>query len=119
MTMVVRGRDLIAGLPRETTINSEEIRECLREPVGAIIEAVKLTLERALPELAADLMDSGITLAGGGTLLRGMDKVVAKETGLPVRMAEDPLTAVARGTGMILESLNMWRKYLESGSEQG
>jgi rod shape-determining protein MreB len=119
MTMVVRGRDLIAGLPRETTINSEEIRECLREPVGAIVESIKLTLERTPPELAADLMDRGIVLAGGGVLLRGMDEVVAKETGLPVHMADDPLTAVARGTGMVLDSLDKWKRYLDRGGEQG
>lgn len=117
MTMEVRGRDLIAGLPRATVVSSEEIREALREPVEAILDAIKMTLENTQPELAADLMDRGITLCGGGVLLRGIEKVVAKETGLPVHVADDPLTAVARGTGMVLEQLDELRPILESAED--
>jgi rod shape-determining protein MreB len=104
-TMVVKGRDLIAGLPRTATIRSEEIREALKEPVDQILGAIKQTLERTPPELSADLIDRGVTLAGGGSLLRGLDKLIGKETGLPVRVAEDPMTAVVRGTGAILEDM--------------
>jgi rod shape-determining protein MreB and related proteins len=110
----VRGRDLIAGLPRKTVVTSEEIREAMSEPVQTIVEAVKRTLERTQPELAADMVDSGMVLAGGGALLRGLDKVFIEQTGLPVRVAEDPLTCVARGTGICLDHLYEWRPTLES-----
>jgi len=118
MTMEVRGRDLIAGLPRAAVVSSEEIREALREPVEAILDAIKMTLENTQPELAADLMDRGMTLAGGGVLLRGIEKVIAKETGLPVHVADDPLTAVARGTGMVLEQIDALRPILESAEDE-
>ena len=114
MTMDVRGRDNISGLPRKTVVTSEEIREALQEPIGQIIEAVTRTLERAEPELAADLVDNGITLAGGGALLRGMDVVLANATGLDVRVADDPLTCVARGTAIYLENLEEWKSTMES-----
>ena len=117
LTRQVKGRDLIAGLPRATTINSEEIREALSEPVGVIVDAVRRTLETAAPELASDMIDSGMTLSGGGSLLRGLDKVIARETGLPVRIADDPLTAVARGTGVVLEQLDELTDILESGED--
>ena len=117
MTMEVRGRDLIAGLPRMATIRSEEIREALKEPVDAIIGTIKVTLETTPPEISADLADKGITMAGGGALLRGLDKVIAKETGLDVRIDDDPLTAVARGTGIALEMPEM-REVLESGKDE-
>jgi len=104
LTMDVRGRDLIAGLPKTITITSVEIREALQEPVRAIVDATKSTLERTPPELAADLIDRGIVMAGGGSLLRGIDKLIADETGLPVHIADDPLTAVVLGTG---QTLNM------------
>ncbi len=104
LTMDVRGRDLIAGLPKTITITSVEIREALQEPVRAIVDATKATLERTPPELAADLIDRGIVMAGGGSLLRGIDKLIAEETGLPVHIADDPLTAVVLGTG---QTLNM------------
>ena len=110
----VKGRDLIAGLPRMATVHSEEVREALSEPVNAIVGAVKMCLERTQPELAADLIDRGITMCGGGSLLRGLDRVIAKETGLPVRVAEDPLTVVARGTGEMLEQIESLKKALES-----
>ncbi|MCL4742549.1 MAG: rod shape-determining protein [Phycisphaerales bacterium] len=113
-TMDVRGRDMISGLPRKAPISSEEIREALQEPVNAIIETVTRTLERAEPELAADLVDNGITLAGGGALLRGLPQVVQKATGLDCRLAEDPLTCVARGTAIYLENIEVWGPNLET-----
>jgi len=117
LTRVAKGRDLIAGLPRETTITSEEVREALSEPVQVIVDAVKRTLETTEPELAADLIDRGIVLVGGGALLRGIDKVIARETGLTVRIAEDPLTAVARGTGAVLEELPRVKSVLQDSNE--
>jgi len=110
----VRGRDMISGLPRKMEISSEEIREALQEPVGAIVDTVTRTLERADPELAADLVDNGITLAGGGSLLRGLDVLLSNATGLEVRLAEDPLTCVARGTAIYLEHIEEWGEVLES-----
>ena len=101
--MEVKGRDLVAGLPRTLTISSEEIREALAEPTKSIVEAVRVTLERCPPELAADLVDRGIVLTGGGGLLRGLDRLLAQETGLPVNLAEDPLTTVVIGTGKALD----------------
>jgi rod shape-determining protein MreB len=118
MTMEVRGRDMISGLPRKTIISSEEVREALKEPVGAIIDCVTRTLEKAEPELAADLVDNGITLAGGGALLRGMDSVLSNATGLNVRVADDPLTCVARGTAIYLENLERWKDTLESDEDE-
>ena len=102
LNMDVRGRDLIAGLPKTISISSEEIREALQEPIQAIVDASKITLENTPPELAADLIDRGIVMAGGGSLLRGLDKRIAEETGLPVHIADDPLTAVVLGTGQVL-----------------
>ncbi|MFI4893399.1 MAG: rod shape-determining protein [Phycisphaerales bacterium JB058] len=110
----VRGRDMISGLPRKATISAAEIREALQEPVNAIIDTVVRTLERAEPELAADLVENGITLAGGGALLRGLPTVLYKATGLSVRVAEDPLTCVARGTAIFLEHLEEWKEVLEN-----
>ncbi|MBP1589724.1 MAG: rod shape-determining protein [Kiritimatiellae bacterium] len=105
-SMEVKGRDLVAGLPKTLTITSEEIREALEEPVRAIIEGIRVTLERCPPELSADLIDRGIVLAGGTSQLRGMDKLIAEQTGLPVHVADDPLSAVAEGTGKVLSELN-------------
>jgi len=104
LTMDVRGRDLISGLPKTIAITSIEIREALQGPVQAIVDGAKLTLENTPPELAADLIDRGIVMAGGASLLRGIDRRIAEETGLPVHVADDPLTAVALGTG---QTLNM------------
>ena len=112
--MEVRGRDMISGLPRKCIVTSEEIREALQEPLGQVIEAVTRTLERAEPELAADLVETGIVLAGGGALLRSIDKVLHQATGLPVRIADDPLTCVARGTSVFLENLELWKDTMES-----
>ena len=117
-TMEVRGRDMISGLPRKTVITSEEIREALQEPLTAIVETVTRTLERCEPELAADLVDNGITLAGGGSLLRGIDVVIGNATGLDVRIAQDPLTCVARGTAIYLEHLEEWKYTMESDLDE-
>ncbi len=110
ITLDVKGRDQVAGLPKTLTITSEEIREALQEPVSSIIEAIRTTLERCPPELAADLVDRGMVLAGGGSLLRGLDKLIAEQTGLPVHRADDPLSAVAEGIGVVLNELNFLRK---------
>ncbi|MAO22986.1 MAG: rod shape-determining protein [Phycisphaerales bacterium JB052] len=115
--MEVRGRDMVSGLPRKTEVTSEEIREALHEPVYNIIEAVTRTLERAEPELAADLVDNGIMLAGGGSLLRGLSIEINKATGLDVTLAEDPLTCVARGTAIYLENIEEWKETLENNSD--
>ncbi|MBN4052777.1 rod shape-determining protein [Roseiflexus sp. AH-315-K22] len=110
----VRGRDLISGLPRKTVITSGECREALSEPIGAIIDTVTRTLERCEPELAADLVENGIVLAGGGALLRGLPEMMAEATGLEVRVAADPLTCVARGTAIYLEHIEEWKATLEN-----
>jgi len=99
----------VTGLPKTVTITSEEVREALSEPVRAIIDAVRLTLEKTPPELSADLIDRGIVLAGGGSLLRGLDKLLAEETGLPVHIAENPITAVALGVGKGLDDIRYLR----------
>jgi rod shape-determining protein MreB len=116
--MEVRGRDIISGLPRKTTVTTGEIREALQEPVTAIIEAVTTTLEAAEAELAADLVENGITMAGGSSLLRGLGSVVSNATGLEVKLAEDPLTCVARGTSVYLENLDLWQHTLESDADE-
>jgi rod shape-determining protein MreB len=117
LEMEVGGRDLIGGLPRTTTITSQEIREAIAEPVQAMIETIKRTLERTEPQLSADLVHNGITLCGGGSLLRGIEKVIAQATGLKVHVAEDPLTCVARGTGVFLDHLDRWRGTIEMSDE--
>lgn len=110
LTMEVKGRDLIAGLPKTVTITSEEIREALLEPIRAIVEAAKISLERTPPELSGDLIENGIVMAGGGSLLKGIDKLLSEESGLPVHIAEDPLTGVVCGTGKVLNELHYLRK---------
>lgn len=102
MSMEVKGRDLVAGLPKTLTVTSQEVREALLEPIQIIVDSVRVTLERCPPELSADLVDRGMVLAGGGALLKGFDKLLSEETGLPVHVAEDPLSAVAEGAGKIL-----------------
>lgn len=108
----VRGRDLVSGLPRTVRMTSAEIREAMAEPVQAIVDAVKQTLERTPPELAADIVDRGIILTGGGALLRGLDRLLAEETGMPVSLTDDPLGAVVMGTGRVLEELEALKKVL-------
>jgi rod shape-determining protein MreB len=114
MTMEVAGRDTISGMPRKIIITSEEVREALRSPIAMIIEAVAATLEKAQPELSADLIDNGVHICGGGSLLRGMDKVLANATGLEVTRVEDPLTSVARGTSVYMENLELWKDTMNS-----
>lgn len=109
-TMQIKGRDLVAGIPRTLEINSDEIREAIAEPVHNIVESIKTTLERTPPELAGDIIDKGIMLAGGGALLRGLDKLIHEETGLPVMIAEDPLSCVALGAGKALDELAVLRQ---------
>ncbi len=110
MTLEVKGRDILAGLPKTITVTSEEIREALSETVASILDAIRIALERTPPEISADLIDRGLILAGGGALLRGLDKIIAEETGLPVRIAEDPLTAVALGTGRYLSDIDLLKR---------
>jgi len=105
-TMDVRGRDLISGLPRSANISSSEIREAIADPINQIIEAVKVTLEATPPELSADIYERGIVLAGGGALLEGLDRLIARETSMPVYIADDPLSCVVLGTGKMLELLD-------------
>ncbi|MCK4341290.1 MAG: rod shape-determining protein [Phycisphaerae bacterium] len=118
LKMEVKGRDMISGLPRRALISSEEVREALKEPVGQIIEAILHTLEQLEPELAADLVDNGICAVGGGALVRGLDIVLAKASGLEVRIADDPLTCVARGTSEYLEHLDEWGVAMESDEDE-
>ena len=102
-TMDVKGRNLVDGLPKNIVISAEEVREALADPVGAIVDAIKSTLERTPPELSADIIDNGIMLTGGGALLRGLDMLINRETGMPVHVAEDPLDCVVNGTGRCLD----------------
>ncbi|MFQ5496067.1 MAG: rod shape-determining protein, partial [Phycisphaerae bacterium] len=111
---IVRGRDVVGGLPRQCEVSSKEVREAMEEPFGQIVECVMRTLENAEPELAADLVENGIHLAGGGALLSGLDQKLAEATGLEVRLVEDPLSCVARGTSVYLENLAAWKETLES-----
>jgi rod shape-determining protein MreB len=101
----IKGRNLLTGLPENITITSDEIREALSEPLSHIVEAIKVTLERTPPELSADIIDQGITLAGGGAMLRGLDRLINEETGIPVYIAERPLDCVVDGTGKLLENI--------------
>ncbi|NLZ91236.1 MAG: rod shape-determining protein, partial [Clostridiales bacterium] len=114
LNMEIKGRDLVTGLPKTVRVSSEEIREAIAEPVNSIMEAIKFTLEKTPPELAADIMDKGLVLTGGGALLKGMDKRVKEETGMPVNIAENPLDCVVMGTGKALEELNLLRRVLVS-----
>jgi len=113
LTMEVAGRDTISGLPRRILITSEEIREALQEPVGSIVDTVTATLEQTQPELAADLIENGVHICGGGSLLRGMDTVLANATGLKVYLVDDPMSCVARGTGVYLENLELWKDTMD------
>jgi rod shape-determining protein MreB len=109
MTMEIKGRDLVSGIPKTVTINSDEVREALSEPIYQIVEAVRHALEGTPPELAADIVDKGIVLAGGGALLRNLDILISEETGLPVMIADDPMSAVVLGSGKALDSLELLR----------
>ena len=107
MSLEVKGRDLVVGLPKTVTVTSEEIREALQEPLRVILEATKISLERTPPELASDLIENGIVLAGGAALLKGIDKLISEETGLPIHISDDPLTAVVQGTGKVLDNARL------------
>jgi rod shape-determining protein MreB len=109
-TMQVKGRDLVAGIPKTIEVTSEEIREAMQEPVNAIVEAVRLALEKTPPELAADIVDKGIVLVGGGALIRNLDILLREETGLPILVAENPLTAVVMGSGRVLDNPDLLRE---------
>ncbi len=112
ITIQVKGRDLVGGIPKTTEVSSVEIREALNEAVVQIVDAVRQTLERTPPELSADILDRGVMLTGGGALLKGLDERIRMETNLPVHIAEDPLTAVARGAGKVIDNLNQYSKVL-------
>jgi rod shape-determining protein MreB len=110
MTIEIKGRDLVTGIPKTMIITDEEVRDAIWEPISTIVETVKIALERTPPELAADIVDRGIILAGGGGLLRGLDTLLREETGLPVSIAEDPLSAVVLGTGRVLDHIDLLKK---------
>ena len=116
-TMEIKGRNLLNGLPENITVTSAEIREALAEPLSHVVEAIKVTLEKTPPELAADIIDQGITLAGGGALIRGLDRLISKETGMPVYIAENPLDCVADGTGRVLEDIEKLHEVLNDDSK--
>ena len=111
-TMDIKGRDLMDGLPKNIQITSEEIREALADPLSMVLDAIRTTLEKTPPELSADIIDHGITLTGGGALLRGLDQLIEKETGMPVHIAESPLDCVAMGTGRVLDDIDRLRDLL-------
>jgi rod shape-determining protein MreB len=112
ITMPVKGRDLISGLPKTVTVQSDEIRDAMAEPIQQIVNAVRHALELTPPELASDILDTGIVLTGGGALIRGLDALITHETGLPVRVADEPLTCVVRGTGAILDDIERYQDVL-------
>jgi rod shape-determining protein MreB len=119
MQMEVRGRDLVSGLPKKIIINDDQVRDALSRSIRIVINNIKTAIEETPPELVADIMQRGIILAGGGSLIRGLDKVIADQTEMPVRMMEDPLTAVVRGTGIVLEDIDTLREVLvENQHEQ-
>lgn len=113
-SLEIRGRDLITGLPKNLSITSSEVTEALREPINAIVDSIKYTLEKTPPELASDIMDRGIMLTGGGALLSGLDKLIKEETGMPVSIAENPLDCVVMGAGKVLEEIETLKKVLIS-----
>ncbi|MBQ6137095.1 MAG: rod shape-determining protein [Kiritimatiellae bacterium] len=110
-SMEIKGRDIVAGLPKTLTITSEEVRDALKEPVSQIVDAVRSTLDKCEPELAADLVDRGLVLSGGSSQLRGLDKLLAAQTALPVTLADDPLSAVAEGTGVVMNELDFLARH--------
>jgi len=115
--MEVRGRDLIEGLPKAVTVNDTQIREAMSKSINQIVENIKITLENTPPELVSDIYEHGIVLAGGGALLRGVDKEIAQATKIPVRIADDPLTCVVRGTGILLSDQELLSKVLSPSSD--
>jgi rod shape-determining protein MreB len=118
MEMEVRGRDLINGLPKAAVINDSQVREAIKRSVDKIVENIKITLETTPPELVSDIYEHGIVLTGGGALLRGIDKEIAQATKIPVRVADDPLTCVVRGAGMLLDDEELLSKVLTPATEE-
>ena len=110
--IAVKGRDLVSGIPKTIEVSSDEIRQALKDPVNAIVEAVKRCLEQTPPELAADILERGIILAGGGSLLKGIDQIIRERTRVPVNVSEEPLISVVKGTGMVLENLKKYEAVL-------
>ncbi len=115
--MEIKGRDIVSGIPRTMKTDSREVRKALNEPIAKIVEATKMTLERTPPELASDILDRGIVLTGGGALIKGLDERIKKETGLPTIVADDPLTAVVRGVGRVLENLSKYQQVILKGKK--
>jgi rod shape-determining protein MreB len=107
LTMEVKGRDLVQGVPKAVLVHQAEVRDALIEPINQILETIRIALEKTPPELASDIVDRGITMTGGGALLRGLDRVIAEETGLPVMLVDDPLSAVVIGSGMVLDQIDL------------
>ena len=118
LTADIRGRDMISGLPRTVPLTTEQVREALAEPVAAIVDAVKTTLDKTPPELAADIMEQGITITGGGALLAGLDQRLAHETGMPIKIARDPLFSVVIGSGRALENIDAMRGLMSLGGDE-
>ena len=118
LTADIRGRDLITGLPRTLALTTEQVREALSDPVSAIVDAVKATLDRTPPELAADIMEQGVMLTGGGALLAGLDRRLSHETGMPINIARDPLFSVVIGSGRALENIDAMRGLMSLGGDE-
>ena len=118
MIAEIKGRDLVSGLPKTIHVTAEEVRRAIEEPVNSIIDAMKNTLDRCPPELAADIMDKGIVLTGGGALLSGLDERLKHETGMPIHIAEEPLSSVAIGSGKCLEEFEVLKRVLVSPSRR-
>ncbi|MBW6432108.1 rod shape-determining protein, partial [Patescibacteria group bacterium] len=112
LTAIMRGRDLVTGLPKSVTVDSDQIRGALSKSVASIVDSIKMTVEETPPELVADIMEKGIVLAGGGALLRGLDRLVSLSTKMPVHVADDPLTCVVRGAGLVLEDIDKLKEVL-------
>ncbi len=117
LSMVVRGRDVDSGMPREINLTSQQIRESIKKPIGLIIATIREVLDRAQPEIAADLVEKGLVICGGGSMIRGLDKAINEAIQIPVTRADDPLTCVARGTGVVIENLDQFKITLESDED--
>ena len=111
-TISVRGRDLVSGIPKTIEVSSDEIRQALKDPINSIVDGVKRALERTPPELSADILDRGIIMTGGGSMLKGIDQLIRERTNVPVNIAEDPLLSVVRGTGKVLEDVKKYESVL-------
>jgi rod shape-determining protein MreB len=112
ITISVKGRDLVSGIPKTIEVSSDEIRQAMKDPINSIVEAVKFALEKTPPELASDILDRGIIMTGGGSLLKGIDQIIRERTNVPVNVAEEPLLSVVRGTGIVLENLKKYEAVL-------